>query len=71
MITAEQLRQIASLPDDADFRFETDGRGQTVVVVRESEKTPLLIYENGTRLIAGPKSWCAFMPLTFLAFSAV
>lgn len=50
-MTPEQIRQIAELPETADFRFKRGADGLTVVVVVDSGKYPLFIYEDGTRAI--------------------
>jgi hypothetical protein len=50
VITAEQIKQIAALPDDADFRFKLEF-GITTVDVKYANGDTLTIDEDGTRTI--------------------
>ena len=53
MISAEQLRQIAALPDSADFRFERRF-GETVVNVTYANGSYLSMHEDGSHFVVTP-----------------
>jgi hypothetical protein len=57
MLTADQMREIAALPDEADFRFTRTLAGETIVTVTYPDSEwQLHIYENGSRC-ASRKDW--------------
>ncbi len=52
MISAEQMRQIAELPAETDFRFRRRADGQTIVAVHwPSMSRMMYIDEDGGRLL--------------------